>query len=368
MISEVSNPQPIDETYRGLLYKIKDSQTKKTKGYLFGTFHYTLGDNSMVLNQKVYKCLAKCRNLFLELAVLDKDILKKEVKKLVNSQLFFPLLEKPSEKVIEDCVDSIINQRMVDKNRGAEILLSLKAMEENIPICSLETQTSRKRARKIANEQLNLIKMKVKFCDLFSINQAALYIKKICETKDFEKACSYLIKGCKALIDATQNITYKQHQDSEEPEIILFSLIETYDKLMSEFGCDRSIINGIKRLFIQEKRKQAEISNQKELYFPYEKSLLAWKKGSDMLLKEYAKCPYPKDQNVDYMLWQTHMIEVYERDTHMLEQMDRPLKNSSEDDRIFIAIGSLHLCGDYENLKMRLEKRGWSIVKGYKEL
>lgn len=86
----------------------------------------------------------------------------------------------------------------------------------------------------------------------------------------------------------------------------------------------------------------------------------AYVKGSKEVREEY---PY-RHPLVHEKSKKIKLKRLQHRDNQMLSSIERDLKTKGKS-RSFYAVGCAHLFDDYENLLVKLKKKGWTIVDAY---
>ena len=340
--------QSSEEQAKGFLYKIK-TDTNQTIGYLCGTIHNDLPSNYPPLHEKIYKSLAKSQTLFHEMDILDKETAREYLQK---NEGHSEINEQKIQEVTKQKIAEItINPTTVEDH------LTLKALSLGLEIKSLETDASRNAANQaigFTKEVAVLVEKKTVLASSFLLvaTQKIKDAVKNIEIYDFSTAVDHLFQGYEALALALKHIEGDFVGESSETVSLL---IDKYEHLFASFDLDPVFMKTLKILRAFEQNKMIHLFDQTKL---------AWKLGDEKML---VQCQLLLCSTlVDSKKNELSMKWGYLRDTFMLDRIHKDLLASSKDKkRSFYAVGSAHLLLNYENLKMRLEKKGWKIVNAY---
>lgn len=294
--------QSVNKIVSPIMYKIKDN-TNKTCGYIIGTVH--IGDlEAKNLSPKIVKRITKSKNIGVEVDVTS-EIAKSELPIFMKS-IVSSIKEEMKHLTLQE-VDEILNSYKQCFGHLVEVDDIFKNLEliENSKFRSMENKENLKRTL-LSGMVVDLLR----WC--FQVNES----KDISVEHGID---AHIIKTAKEMNKGIFGLETYSDQ------------LETLTNLSNREKLDKTtpfeILKGLKEL------------------------LTAWKQGDEKsLIKLYLKIPGKSTS------------ALKKRNIAWANKIDEYLRKASTDDRLFIAVGTLHLFQD-ENLRELLEKKGWNIQK-----
>jgi uncharacterized protein YbaP (TraB family) len=362
-MNDVSLKQASSEEFtKGYLYKIKNS-LGKTQGYLFGTIHKLDSERHLKLHPKIFKYLEKCGALFLEINPLDSSLLINPLDSSLSDEIKkHSSLVQLTEGEINEIIEKIKSEILVHPE-AVEHILTSHAIKTNMEIKGLETIESRLRAKIDTRSDRESLEIKALAISAFAIKYASDKLTAVTNSNDKELQ---LIEAYEALVDAIKRMDFKLRSDYAEQRLEMKSalnkLIDVYDVIFKSVYEEKgkNLIAAIRILYAT--LEQFDQGNSPIFEQWLKKNQEAYSKGDKDFRSEYPN----KGNLLDKKIKEVDLKELFLRDNFMLESIQKKLSESNEKSRNFYAVGSAHLLDDYENLRIKLEKKDWKIVDAYK--